>query len=90
MSIVIPPTQTALILSAPATPFTVTTRPVPHPGPGQVLIKVHAAALNPIDPLIQKIGFMINEWPAVAGSDGAGEVCALGEGVSEVKVGDRV
>lgn len=32
----------------------------------------------------------MTEWPAVAGSDGAGEVVALGEGVSEVKVGDRV
>lgn len=90
MSTSVPKTQTSLILTAPGTPFTITTRPVPTPGPGQVIVKVHATALNPIDALIQKIGFVITEWPAVAGSDGAGEIVALGEGVSEVKLGDRV
>lgn len=90
MSTSIPQTQTALLLPAALKPFTVGTRPVPTPGPGQVLVKVHAAALNPIDAVIQKTGFVVTEWPAVLGSDGAGEIVALGEGVSEVKVGDRV
>ncbi|EIM91260.1 GroES-like protein [Stereum hirsutum FP-91666 SS1] len=86
----VPSTQTALLLSAPGTPFTVSTRAVPVPGAGQVLIKVHAAALNPIDAMMQKAGHLFTEWPAVAGNDGAGEVVALGEGVHEVQVGDRV
>lgn len=86
----IPLTQTALLLSAPATSFTVSTRAVPTPDPGQVLIKVHAAALNPVDAMMQKVGALISAWPTVTGHDGAGEVVALGDGVSEVKVGDRV
>lgn len=92
-SLTIPQTQTALTLSSPGQPFTVSTRPVPAPGPGQVLIKVHAAALNPIDDFVQRMGFLVQEWPFVAGSDGAGEVVAIGEGAREsgrVKVGDRV
>lgn len=86
----VPSTQTALLLSAPATPFTISTRAVPTPGAGQVLVKVHATALNPVDAIMHKTGDLIYEWPAVLGQDGAGEVVALGEGVHEVKVGDNV
>lgn len=89
----IPDTQTALLISGASQPFTVSSRPVPTPGPGQVLIKVHAAALNPIDALIQKGHFPMAVWPTVVGSDGAGEVLKLGEGADKegrMKVGDRV
>lgn len=87
-----PSTQNALTLSSTGQPYTVSTRPVPIPGPGQVLIKIHAAALNPIDDSIQRVGVVMKEWPAVAGSDGAGEVVTVGEGGIEgsMTVGDRV
>ncbi|EIM91562.1 GroES-like protein [Stereum hirsutum FP-91666 SS1] len=88
----VPQTQTALLVASAGEPFTVSTRFVPKPGSGQVLVKVEAAALNPIDHLIQSRGMYIREWPAVAGSDGAGSVVSVGEGVEggPVKVGDRV
>jgi NADPH:quinone reductase-like Zn-dependent oxidoreductase len=68
-----------------------TDRPDPKPGPGQVLIRVRAASLNYRDLLIAK--GMYNpklKFPRVLGSDCAGEVVAVGSGVSKVKVGDRV
>ena len=49
--------------------------------------------MNPVDWKIQKHGWFVNEYPAVLGTDIAGEVVELGEGVSEsglVGVGDRV
>ena len=55
-----------------------------------MLVKVHAAALNPVDWKIQKYGIFIETFPAILGSDVAGEVVELGAGVSSFKVGDRV
>lgn len=63
---------------------------VPEPGPGQVLIEVHATALNPIDTAMADIGFLITKWPTVLGCDAAGIVKKLGEGVTRVAVGDKV
>ena len=55
-------------------------RPIPQPGPGQVLVKMHAAALNRGE-LIP--GGLAKPGPAKpAGSEGAGEIAALGEGPS--------
>lgn len=60
------------------------------PGPGQIRIKKHACGINFID-----VYFRIGMYPApslpfVAGNEGAGEVIAVGEGVKDFKVGDRV
>lgn len=62
----------------------------PKPGPGEILVKVHAAALNPVDWKIKKYGFFVEKFPAVLGTDIAGEVSKLGEGVIDFAVGDRV
>ncbi|KAF5342097.1 hypothetical protein D9611_002018 [Ephemerocybe angulata] len=89
----IPTEQKALILQAKFGTFALSsTVSVAKPKAGEVLIKVHAAALNPIDWKIRKYGLFIEEFPTILGSDVAGEVVELGEGVSEsqVKVGDRV
>jgi NADPH:quinone reductase-like Zn-dependent oxidoreductase len=66
-------------------------RPTPQPGPGQVLINVHAASLNYRD-LMVVVGKYNPKlvMPRIPCSDGAGEVAAVGEGVTRVKVGDRV
>ncbi|TFY66360.1 hypothetical protein EVG20_g4720 [Dentipellis fragilis] len=64
------------------------TRPVP--GPGQVLVKVHAAALNPVDYWIEDLGVIVADFPAVAGSDGAGTIEVIAEDVTNWKKGDRV
>jgi NADPH2:quinone reductase len=64
---------------------------VPAPGPGQVRIKNHACGLNFIDTYFRSGLYPPpNGLPFIAGNEGAGEVTAVGPGVSEVKVGDRV
>jgi len=63
----------------------------PQPGPGQVLIRVRAAALNYRDLLtVQGTYNPKQKLPLIPCSDGAGEVVAVGEGVTRVKPGDRV
>jgi len=66
-------------------------RDEPTPGPGEALIKFHAHSLNYRDYMV------LNGWygppkaeTLIPVSDGAGEVVALGDGVSNVTVGDRV
>jgi NADPH:quinone reductase-like Zn-dependent oxidoreductase len=65
--------------------LSVQTRPVPRPGPGEVLIKVRAAGVNPVDWKIapRRIGL-------VPGTDVSGVIDSLGEGVTGWKVGDPV
>ena len=63
--------------------------PDPTPGPGQVLVKVAAAGVNFID-TYRRGGVYPMPFPHVVGSEGAGEVVALGGGVDDVAVGDRV
>jgi NADPH:quinone reductase len=63
----------------------------PVPGPGQVLVDVHAAALSFMDTLIVAGRYQMKPGlPFVPGSDAAGVVLAVGEGVEGVSVGDRV
>ena len=82
----------ALTFSGPAVPFELTERQTPKPGPGQVLIKNVAVALNPADYVIQHLGVWVDHYgyPALVGLDGAGEVVATGEGVQGRKVGEKV
>jgi NADPH:quinone reductase-like Zn-dependent oxidoreductase len=66
-------------------------RDVPAPARSQVLIRLSAAALNYRDLLMVKGGLASKRTtPFVPLSDGAGEVVAVGEGVSRVRAGDRV
>ncbi len=65
--------------------------PDPHPGPGQVRIVVHAAGVNATEWKLRKgvVSFGA-ELPQTTGRDVAGVVDELGEGVTDVAVGDRV
>ena len=66
-------------------------RPTPSPGPGQALVRVAAASLNYRDLLTVQGAYNPKQsLPLVPLSDGAGEVIAVGDNVSRVKVGDRV
>ena len=66
-------------------------RPTPKPGPGDVLVRVHAAGVNPVDAYIRSGTYARKPaLPYVPGSDGAGEVESVGSGVTGFKHGDRV
>jgi NADPH2:quinone reductase len=64
---------------------------IPAPGPGQVRLKQHAAGINFIDTYFRSGAYPSPVGlPFVAGNEGSGEVTALGSGVTDLKVGDRV
>lgn len=63
--------------------------PAPEPGPGQARIRVAFAGVNFID-VYHRSGLYPSPMPLVPGSEGSGVVDAVGPGVEEVKVGDRV
>jgi NADPH:quinone reductase-like Zn-dependent oxidoreductase len=63
--------------------------PVPEPGPGRIRIAVAAAGVNPYDWKLRR-GLMGGEPPKPVGLEVAGRVDALGEGVSDVAVGEPV
>jgi NADPH:quinone reductase-like Zn-dependent oxidoreductase len=67
--------------------------PRPHPHEGEVLVRVHAAAINPIDwkvraGLLQ--GMLHHTLPLILGWDVSGVVAALGSGLTRLKLGDEV
>ncbi|RXH17613.1 zinc-dependent alcohol dehydrogenase family protein [Bradyrhizobium guangzhouense] len=64
--------------------------PEPVPGPGQVAVRIKAASLNYRDLLTIQGNGGVTRLPLIPFSDGAGEVIAIGHGVSRVAVGDRV
>jgi NADPH2:quinone reductase len=63
--------------------------PLDNPGPGQVALRQTAIGLNFVD-TYQRSGLYPVQLPFVAGNEGAGVITALGEGVTGLKVGDRV
>lgn len=82
--------QKALILQSKQGEFAVVEKDIPKPGAGELLVKIHAAALNPLDWKIQKFGIIIDKFPALLGAEGAGTVEEVGEGVQGFTKGDRV
>ena len=65
--------------------------PTPKPAAGQVLVRVHAAGVNPYDTYMRAGTYAIKPpLPYTPGSDAAGVIEAIGEGVKRVKSGDRV
>jgi NADPH2:quinone reductase len=65
--------------------------PTPKPAEGQVLVRVHAAGVNPYDTYMRNGTYAVKPpLPYTPGSDGAGVIEAVGPGVTKVKPGDRV
>ena len=67
--------------------------PMPEPAPDEVVVRVRAVAVNPVDWIVQGTGSVTYRWlrsPAVLGSDVAGEVVSVGSEVTRFSVGDRV
>ncbi len=85
------PTARTVVIEGPGGPdvLRLADREVPPPAPGQVTIRQQAAGLNYID-IYQRSGMYPLAYPAALGMEGAGEVTALGEGVTHLAVGMRV
>ena len=67
--------------------------PTPEPGPGEVLVRLHAAGLNPFDWKVADGALkdvVPHSFPLVLGSDGAGLIVKVGAGVTRYREGDRV
>ncbi|NGX94667.1 MAG: NAD(P)H-quinone oxidoreductase, partial [Candidatus Afipia apatlaquensis] len=89
----LPAQMTAIAISKPGGPEVLVPeqRPVPKPGPNEILIKVEAAGVNRPD-VLQRMGLYAVPPGAsdLPGLEVAGEVVALGEGVTKRKIGDKV
>jgi len=86
-------THSAATLPAPRARLTIQTLPTPEPAADEVLVRVRAAAVNPVDWVVQGTSRITYRWlrtPAVLGSDVAGEVVAIGADVTRFRVGQRV
>ena len=83
--------QKALFLESVDGEFVVRNTSIPKPGPGQILVKILASALNPVDwkVPVYKLNYVQN-YPAILGSDTAGTVEEVGEGVTTFVKGDKV
>jgi len=65
--------------------------PTPQPGTGQVLVRMHAIGVNPVETYIRAGKYArLPQLPYTPGNDGAGVVEQVGAGVTESKPGDRV
>lgn len=65
--------------------------PTPKPGPGEVLVRIRAAGVNPYDTYMRNGAYPVKPaLPYTPGSDAAGTIETVGEGVAKVKPGNRV
>ncbi len=65
--------------------------PEPQAGPGQVVVALRAVGVNPVDTYIRSGNYgLMMQPPYTPGNDAAGEISAVGEGVTNWKVGERV
>lgn len=83
----------AVLMTAPGTPDVLQVQEVakPTPGNGELLVRLVAAGVNPIDTKLRKRGtFYPEQMPAILGCDGAGVVEAVGAGVQRFRPGDAV
>ncbi|KAN0112361.1 putative alcohol dehydrogenase [Hyaloscypha variabilis] len=69
----------AAVLEKPQARLKFIDRPIPKPGPNEIVVRNHA-----------DYGYEVDTYPTVLGSDSCGVVVAIGEGVTKFKVGDRV
>ena len=80
----------AIYLEAIGKPFTLIEKEKPVAGPGEAIVQVKAAALNHRDVWIQHGRYFTKEYPTILGSDCAGVVTEIGEGVENIWLGREV
>ncbi len=84
------PTQKSLVLPAAQANWEVKVTDVPTPGPQDVLVKIAATALNPLDWKIQAFGLYVQKYPYIAGCEAAGTVEEVGGEVKNLAKGDKM
>jgi L-iditol 2-dehydrogenase len=92
MKVEIPDTMRALVLPAPGE-FEIREVPVPQPGPQEVLCRIRGVAICGSDPELVHgglAGYWPPSYPFIPGHEWAGEVVAIGPGVTHLVPGDRV
>ena len=83
----------AIALTDLGTPPSLQDLPTPEPGPGEILVRVHASSINGFDGAVAAgmlKDMMEHRFPVVLGKDFAGTVEAVGQGASRFAIGDRV
>ncbi|MDX2141780.1 MAG: zinc-binding alcohol dehydrogenase family protein [Rhodospirillaceae bacterium] len=94
MSHKLPYLMRAMVIDTPGPPAGLSPRqiPVPKPGEGQALLKVAYVGMNPLDGMARagKIDFLPITWPFVPGLEKTGVVVAVGAGVDQNLIGQRV
>src|SRR5712664_2468223 len=85
-------TMQAAMLDTPGAAFRMAQIPRPHPQPGQVLVRIEASAVNPLDIKIRagQAAHARQPLPAILGIDLAGVIEAVGSGVASFRHGDQV
>jgi NADPH:quinone reductase-like Zn-dependent oxidoreductase len=71
-------------------PLEIRDAPMPIAGPGEVVVKNAAIAINPLDWHMLDHGVFVQQWPAIFGCDVAGTIHAVGADVERFMGGDRV
>ncbi|KAJ5437412.1 Polyketide synthase enoylreductase [Penicillium cf. griseofulvum] len=84
------PKNLAAWLTKAGSPLQVDDAPLPTAGPGELVIKNAAIAINPLDCHMQDSGVFVKQWPAIFGCDIAGEVYEVGKNVERFEKGNRV
>jgi propanol-preferring alcohol dehydrogenase len=80
----------AMVLAHPGKPLRKTAVVMPHPGPGQLSIQVHACAVCRTDLHIVDGELTHAKLPLIPGHEIVGKVAQLGDGVGQFKIGDRI
>src|SRR5512143_3344581 len=90
LAMTVPASMRAMLLDAAHTKLRLASLVVPTPGPGQVLIRVHACAVCRTDLHVVDGDLTEPKLPLIPGHEIIGTVAALGTGVDRFAVGDRV
>lgn len=85
-----PDTMRAMLLDAPGKPLRLARLPVPHPAPGEVLVKVEACGVCRTDLHVVDGELPQPKLPLIPGHEIVGRIAALGEGVAHLQPGERV
>lgn len=86
----LPSTHKAAVVPEPGAQHVVVDRSLSPLSPDEIAVKITATAINPVDWKMRDYRIFLTDYPAILGSDAAGEVVAVGSSVKSHSIGDRV